>query len=152
MSSVDVMQADRDAAADLVKWQQKATDEWEAKEPAALHFFAKDFSRAIRQGIWDEHPVVQAFARHRLAEREWCAGDTARLERQKDYAIRWANQSVEMLQSAFFPVADALRALEAYLRDTPHHSAPEAAAARKALSVFEAAETPDPARSIRGDA
>lgn len=54
-------------------------------------------------------------------------------------AIRWANQSVEMLQSAFFPLADALRNLEAYLRNTPHHNAPEAAAARKALAAFDGA-------------
>lgn len=53
-------------------------------------------------------------------------------------AIAWANQSVDMLKDAFFPVADALRALEAYLQNTPHHNAPETAAARKALRVFDA--------------
>jgi len=62
-----------------------------------------------------------------------------RLEADRAKAIKWANQSVGMLQDAFFPVADALRELEAYLRNTPHHNAIEAAAARKALAVFDAA-------------
>lgn len=65
-----------------------------------------------------------------------------RLQKERDYAIRWANQSVAMLQETFFPLADALRDLEAYLRNTAHHNAPEAAAARKALARFDAAETP----------
>lgn len=63
-----------------------------------------------------------------------------RLQRERDYAVRWANQSIAMLQDAFFPVADALRDLEAYLRNTPHHNAPEAAAARKVLAKFDGAE------------
>lgn len=91
----------------------------------------------------DEH--YYAGARDDLREvRDWRTDDTVRLQRERDYAVRWANQSVEMLQGAFFPVADALRALEAYLRNTPHHNAPEAAAARKALAVFDAAEVPAP--------
>lgn len=63
-----------------------------------------------------------------------------RAELDRGRAIKWANQSVSMLQEAFFPVADALRALEAYLSHTPHHNAPEAAAARKALRAFDAAD------------
>lgn len=65
------------------------------------------------------------------------ADECARLQRERDYAVRWANQSVDMLKEAFFPVADALRDLEAYLRNTPHHNAIEAAAARKALAKFD---------------
>jgi len=57
-------------------------------------------------------------------------------------AIKWANQSVSMLQDAFFPLADALRGLEEYLSHTPHHNAPEAAAARKALRAFDDAQAP----------
>lgn len=57
--------------------------------------------------------------------------------RDRTAAIRWANQSIEMLQTAFFPLASALRDLEAYLQATPHHNAPEAAAARKALHKFD---------------
>lgn len=73
------------------------------------------------------------------------AGDIERLKQERDYAVRWANRSVEMLQEAFFPLADALRGLENYLRDTPHHNAPEAAAARKALAAFDNAEqSPSP--------
>jgi hypothetical protein len=80
------------------------------------------------------------------------AGELARLQRERDYAVRWANQSVEMLQEAFFPLADALRNLESYLRSTPHHNAPEAAAARKALAVFDTASVDERAeRQDRGD-
>lgn len=61
----------------------------------------------------------------------------AQLQKDRDAAVRWANRSVEMLQEAFFPLADALRSLETYLRNTPHHNALEAAAARKALAVFD---------------
>lgn len=63
-----VEQVDRDAAADFVRWQRKATDEWKGPdgETDVWQFFHKDFSRGIRQGIWDEHPIAQAFARHRL--------------------------------------------------------------------------------------
>ena len=63
-----------------------------------------------------------------------------RAELDRGRAIKWANQSVSMLQEAFFPVADSLRALEEYLSYTPHHNAPEAAAARKALRTFDAAD------------
>lgn len=71
------------------------------------------------------------------------AEQIARLQKERDYAIRWANQSVAMLQASFFPLADALRGLEEYLRHTPHHNAPEAAAARKALDVFDRVEVPN---------
>lgn len=64
---VAVIQADRDAAADLVRWQRQATGEWKSAEGGDVwQFFVAGFSRGIRQGIWDEHEVVQAFARHRL--------------------------------------------------------------------------------------
>ena len=77
--------------------------------------------------------------------------ENARLERDRELAIKWANQSVSMLQGTFFPVADALRALEAYLANTPHHNAPEAAAARKVLRTFDACEVPPaPARKALG--
>ena len=68
----------------------------------------------------------------------WIAALIREARRENGLAIRWANSSVEMLQTAFFPLADALRNLEAYLRNTPHHNAPEAAAARKALAAFDA--------------
>lgn len=88
----------------------------------------------------DPHTITRQVRRltDRIAEVEEVA---QRAERDREYAIRWANQSVEMLQEAFFPLADALRALEAYLRNTPHHNAPEAAAARKALAKFDGAKT-----------
>lgn len=65
---IAVTQVDRDAAADFIRWQRKATAEWKGPEgDEAWQFFHKDFSRGIRQGIWDEHEIVQAFAKHRLA-------------------------------------------------------------------------------------
>jgi len=60
-----VIQADRESAAKLVRWHRSATSEWAALNgEEAWQFFVGDFSRAIVQGIWDEHPVVQAFASH----------------------------------------------------------------------------------------
>jgi hypothetical protein len=65
---VEATPADRTAAADLVRWQRGATAEWKAQDGDEVwQFFVKGFSRAILQGIWDEHPVVQAFAEHRIA-------------------------------------------------------------------------------------
>lgn len=55
-------QADRDAAAAQAEWLRIATLEWQNIEP----FFVSDFADAVRKGIWDEHPFVQAFAAHRI--------------------------------------------------------------------------------------
>ncbi len=67
---VPVEQCDRDAAADLVRWQRSATAEWQQGDgDEAWQFFVPGFSRGIIQGIWDEHYLVQAFAAHRLAAR-----------------------------------------------------------------------------------
>ncbi|MGE7204943.1 hypothetical protein ACQKJZ_04600 [Sphingomonas sp. NPDC019816] len=86
-----------------------------------------------------------------IAALETLTQENARLDRDRELAIKWANQSVSMLQSTFFPVADALRDLEAYLAYTPHHNAPEAAAARKVLRAFDACEVPPaPARKALG--
>jgi len=88
---------------------------------------------------------------HAATTLETLTEESARLERDRDLAIKWANQSVTMLQETFFPVADALRDLEAYLANTPHHNAPEAAAARKVLRAFDACEMPPaPARKALG--
>lgn len=73
------IEADREAAADFVKWQQKATEEWQRTDGGAIQFFADGFSRGIRQGIWDDHPVVQAFMRHRLAFSTPAASDAAQM-------------------------------------------------------------------------
>ncbi len=83
----------------------------------------------------------------------WIAALIREARRENGVAIRWANQSVEMLQAAFFPLADALRNLETYLRDTLHHNAPEAAAARKALAKFDnGAVAPAPVSTFSADA
>lgn len=64
---VEVIQADRQAAADFVAWNNKVTSEWETVNGGTMQFFTSNFPDAIRHGTWDEHPVVQAFARHRLS-------------------------------------------------------------------------------------
>lgn len=81
----------------------------------------------------------------------WIAALVREARRENAVAICWANQSVEMLQAAFFPVADALRELEAYLRNTPHHNAIQAAAARKVLAKFDEV-TPTPVFTFSADA
>jgi hypothetical protein len=78
----NVTQEDRGAAADLVKWQQNATKQWKQGEGEAWQFFAAGFSRAIRQGIWDEHPLVQAFAAHRQATASSLAVENERLREE----------------------------------------------------------------------
>ena len=94
---------------------------------------------------------VEALALEAATTLETLTEENARLEKDRGLAIKWANQSVSMLQSTFFPVADALRALEAYLANTPHHNAPEAAAARKVLRAYDACEVPSaPARKALG--
>lgn len=88
---------------------------------------------------------------HAAHSLETLTQENARLEKDRGSAIKWANQSVSMLQDTFFPVAEALRDLEAYLAHTPHHNAPEAAAARKVLRAFDACEVPPaPARKALG--
>lgn len=57
---IDVEQCDREAAADWLAADDDAPD--------MLHF-----ASVIRAGGDDGHSLVQAFARHRLAERERCA-------------------------------------------------------------------------------
>jgi hypothetical protein len=59
---------------------------------------------------------------------------------QLAYAIEWANRSVESVKERMWAVEDGLRALVAYLSHTPHHNAPEAAAARKLLRAVPQAD------------
>lgn len=62
-----VTQADRERAADLIAWHNTAASEWHIEGGSDLRFFAADMPDGIRKGIWDNHEVVQAFARHRIA-------------------------------------------------------------------------------------
>lgn len=80
-----VTQGDREAAAALVRWQREATDRWKENQDSITHFFVADFSRAIMQGIWDHHPVVQAFAAHRIAALEEAAKVAEGLKREVPY-------------------------------------------------------------------
>ncbi len=63
---IAVMQDDREAAAELVAWHNKAASDWKTDGGNDLTFFAADMPESIRRGVWDSHDVVQAFARHRL--------------------------------------------------------------------------------------
>lgn len=67
MAEIEIVQADREAAADLIAWHNTAASEWRLEGGADLSFFAANMPDGIRRGIWDEHEVVHAFARHRLA-------------------------------------------------------------------------------------
>lgn len=62
-----VTQSDRDAAAALVAWHNKAASEWKTDGGSNLQFFTSDMPDQIRRCAWDNHDVVQAFARHRMS-------------------------------------------------------------------------------------
>ncbi|WP_374413313.1 hypothetical protein [Novosphingobium colocasiae] len=57
-----VEQVDREAAAALAQWLINAQKEW-----GMLLWFSPHFPYSCREGVWDEHEFVQAFARHRIA-------------------------------------------------------------------------------------
>lgn len=63
----EVIEADREAAAMLIEWHNRATTDWVTWGGNDLRFFATGMPEGIRKGIWDGHDVVQAFARHRIA-------------------------------------------------------------------------------------
>lgn len=63
----DVTDADREAAAMLVAWHNKVASEWKTNDGSDLQFFTSGMPAQIRLGAWDNHDVVQAFARHREA-------------------------------------------------------------------------------------
>lgn len=84
---VKVEQVDRDAAADLAEWLIGAQKEWEGMPI----FFASDFPTACRDGVWDEHDWVQAFARHRPSASRLPGGDVVErvaLLKQRATAMR----------------------------------------------------------------
>jgi hypothetical protein len=65
-----VIQSDRDFAADLAQWLTDAQKEWDGM----AIWFAADAPRAFRDGAFDAHEFVQAFAKHRLAHAKEQAG------------------------------------------------------------------------------
>lgn len=126
-----VIEADRNAAAGLVCWQQKATEEWTRQDGGAIQFFAGALPKGIRQGIWDEHPVVQAFARHRLSQQPitadpeavaremdpetWRKIDHARKTGKLDrisLANAWTEQSLDTARRAIAAVGEVVCAAE----------------------------------------
>ncbi len=64
---VEVTQADREAAAALAEWHNRVAGEWESVNGGTMQWFTAGFPAGVRCGTWDEHDLVQAFARHRLA-------------------------------------------------------------------------------------
>lgn len=89
---VPVTQADREAAATQTAWVISAEQRLD-REP----FFHAGLPDAIRRGVWDDHDIVQAFARHRLAQ---SAADRA--------AIETARGEVERLTAAAQAAHDTL--------------------------------------------
>ena len=83
-----VTQADRDAAAALIAWHNKAASDWKTDGGNDLTFFAANMPDAIRKGVWDSHDVVQAFARHRISHS--LPGDVGMLPRLDDGLIEAA--------------------------------------------------------------
>ncbi len=62
----NVTQGDRDAAASFAEWQNNAAGFADGLQP----FFVADFPAAVREGSWDNHPLVEFFAAHRLQSQE----------------------------------------------------------------------------------
>lgn len=84
-----VTQDDRETAALFMDWLTSAQKEWEGMPI----WFAGDSAKATRQGVWDNHDVVQIIAKRRIAS-------TAALEAQ-----------LSTLSSSLREAADALRSL-----------------------------------------
>lgn len=57
-----VSQKDREAAAKLVEWFIEVESKWGHET-----FFSSQFPEGIRLGYWDNHPIVEAFARHAVS-------------------------------------------------------------------------------------
>lgn len=89
MTSVETLkptQEDREAAARLIEWHNKAASDWHTEGGADLRYFATDMPEGVRKGIWDDHPFVQAFARHRLYTRPNSDADALLREAKDDFA------------------------------------------------------------------
>ena len=71
MTEITVTQADRDAAALLAEWHTNAAEEWgRVNGTTSLQWFAAGFPDGVRRGVWDKHPFVEAFAKHRQSSTE----------------------------------------------------------------------------------
>lgn len=102
---VEVTQADREAAAAIVRWQRNATKKWKAQDgDEAWQFFVDGFTRGIMQGIWDQHEVVQSYACHRLASPPTdLKADNAALQaerdKERDAVVAWLDNYACNLRS-----------------------------------------------------
>lgn len=81
--TIEIIQSDRDAAADLAEWLTTAQKAWDE----AAVWFAADAPRALREGAFDNHEWVQAFARHRINTSDSWRPIT---EACKDRSVIWA--------------------------------------------------------------
>lgn len=81
LEPVEVTQADREAAADLAGWLTVAEKEWDNRAP----WFDAGFMDGAREGVWDQHEFVQAFARHRISHS--LPGDALRIAKTLLLAI-----------------------------------------------------------------
>jgi hypothetical protein len=91
---VPVTREDREAAAAIVRWQRDATEKWKQDQESMVQFFVAGFTRGIMQGIWDHHPVVQAFARHRAAALQ------AARESERAEVVAWLRKSADGFRAA----------------------------------------------------
>lgn len=74
--AVMVTQEDREVAAALAEWLTKAESEYGGRSP----WFDAAFAAGIMRGAWDNHPWVEAFARHRLSTQSSMQGRIEELE------------------------------------------------------------------------
>jgi len=125
MSELLITQPDREAAAALVEWQNGTG--WEPQ------FFNPGLPKGMREGAWDNHPVVQAFAAHRLYAKELAMSDQAR--READIEAMARAIVAEFRRNSPLAAADLDMDLDAWM--------PEAAAAYAIVSKRENALVED---------
>ncbi len=97
--TVEVTQEDREAAASLIAWHNKAASDWKTEGGNDLTFFAASMPDGIRKGIWDGHDVVQILARHRIASTRAAAERIAELEGALEPFVSGACHTMVFLQS-----------------------------------------------------
>jgi hypothetical protein len=90
--TVPVTQADREAAAAWAKWLIDAEDIYGGRDP----FFAASFPASLYAGVFDDHDLAQAFAKHRIAHTPQPAAGVEELPSDWDF---WLRDSIEILQA-----------------------------------------------------
>lgn len=99
---------------------------WQAQEPDEADYFVPIIgARLGDDGRPLETPSNGIVGGAMLFPTEIDAGDYERAKANAAFIVRACNSHYDLLE--------ALTGLERYLRETPHHNAPEAAAARAAI-------------------